>query len=243
MNLLYDKFHSGRKLQKWVILKNDFTYRNLLYFLEKYGGDRVKILDIGCGVGTIDFYLAKHGRNVTGIDISQNSILVAKKNALHFRLNKKIAFKVLEFPNKIPNGRFDIVICSEVLEHLKNDKMAVKKIQTLLLADGLLIASSPSQNAPLFKWGFLKKFDKEVGHLRRYTEKKFISLFESAGFRILETKRTEGILRNFLFTNPIGGLSLRILKRWPFSAIISFLDDLTIPILGESNIYIVAQKQ
>jgi hypothetical protein len=90
--------------------------------------------------------------------------------------------------------------------------------------------------------GLLNEFEKEDGHLRRYTEKSFRTLFENAGFKVLENKKTEGILRNLLFTNPIGGLLLRILKRWPFSPIISFLDDLTIPILGESNIYLVAQK-
>ena len=243
MNLLYERFHSGRKLQKRIISKNDFTYRNLLHFLEKHGGNRAKILDIGCGVGTIDFYLAKHGQNVTGIDVSQNSISVAKKNALRFRLNKKIAFQVMEFPNKIPNGRFDIIICSEVLEHLKHDKMAVEKIKTLLLPDGVLIASSPSQSSPLYRLGLLNRFEKKVGHLRRYTEETYRNLFENAGFKILETKKTEGILRNILFTNPIGGFSLKVLKRWPFSVVITFLDDLAIPIFGESDIYIIAQKK
>lgn len=239
---LYERYHSKRKLQRFVIENSDFVYRSLIYFLRKYLKYSRKVLDIGCGVGTIDFYLAKCGQSVTGIDISQKSITIAKKNATHFKLNKKIVFKVLEFPYEMPRGRFDIIICSEVLEHLKYDKLAIEKIKNLLVRDGVLIASSPSQNAPLYRLGLLKKFDNEVGHLRRYTEESFRNLFENSGFKIIETKKTEGMLRNFLFTNSVGGFSLKILKRWPFSAIISFLDDLIVPIFGESNIYLVAMK-
>jgi SAM-dependent methyltransferase len=240
---LYERYHSKRKLQRFVIDEKNFAYRTLIYFLRKYQRNRKKVLDIGCGVGTIDFYLAKQGFNITGIDISQNSISIAKKNAEYFKLNKKIVFKVLDFPNKIPKGKFDIIICSEVLEHLKHDKVAVEKIKIFLTSGGILIASSPSQNSLLYRWGLLNKFEKEVGHLRRYSEESFRNLFENAGFRILETKKIEGILRNFLFTNQIGGFSLKILKRRPFSDVISFLDDLMIPIFGESDIYVVAQKK
>lgn len=240
---LYERYHSGRKLQRFIIDDNNFVHRTLIYFLNKYRKFGCKVLDIGCGVGTIDFYLAKRGKNVTGIDISQNSISIAKKNAEYFKLNKKIVFKVLEFSNKLPSGKFNIIICSEVLEHLKHDKAAVEKIKTLLTSGGILIASSPSQNSSLYRWGLLNWFEKEVGHLRRYTEESYRNLFEKAGFKILETKKTEGILRNLLFTNPVGGFSLKVLRRWPFSVVISFLDDLVIPIFGESNIYLVAKKQ
>jgi 2-polyprenyl-6-hydroxyphenyl methylase/3-demethylubiquinone-9 3-methyltransferase len=201
------------------------------------------VLDIGCGVGTIDFYMASQGKKVTGIDISQNSISIAKKNASFFKLDNKIDFCVLKFPRSSPKGKYGIVVCSEVLEHIKYDKIAVEKINALLVEDGILIASSPSKNSPLYRLGLLNKFEKHVGHLRRYTEGSFRKLFESSGFKILETKKTEGILRNFLFTNSIGGFLLKILKRWPLSSIVTFIDDLTIPILGESNIYLVARKK
>jgi 2-polyprenyl-3-methyl-5-hydroxy-6-metoxy-1,4-benzoquinol methylase len=240
---LYERYHSKRKLQRFVIDDKNFVYRSLIYFLKKYQKNSKNVLDIGCGVGTIDFYIAKHGSNVTGIDISQNSISIAKKNAEYFKLNKKIVFKVLKFPDEMPQGKFDIIICSEVLEHLNHDKVAVKKIKTLLQKGGILIASSPSQNSLFYRWGLLNKFEKEVGHLRRYTEESFKNLFENAGFKILETKKTEGILRNLLFTNPIGGFLLKILKRWPFSVVTSCLDDLMIPIFGESDIYLVAQNK
>lgn len=243
MNLLYENYHSERNRQKLVINDNNFTYGVILSFLQKIKIKSKKILDIGCGVGTIDFYLAKKGATVLGVDISQNGISIAKENASILGFKNKIKYKVLDFQKQSIQGKYDLVICSEVLEHIKDDKQAVKKINRLLKKGAIVIASSPSINAPLFRLGLLKKFDKEVGHLRRYTIRSFIKLFTDAEFKVMETKKTEGILRNFLFTNSFGGFLLRILNKWPFSEIVTFFDNLTIPIFGESDIYLVAQKK
>lgn len=243
MNLIYEVYHSNRTNQKRVIADDDFTYQSSLRFLQKYGIKDQKILDIGCGVGTIDFYIVKNGGHVMGIDVSKNGINVAKHNAINLRIKKNLRFKVIEFPQTILKGEFDKILCSEVLEHIKNDKLAVTAISKLLKKNGIVIASSPSINAPLYKMSFLKKFDQKVGHLRRYSKDDFIHLFQNVGLEILEIKGTEGILRNFLFTNSFGGLLLRILNKKPLSRVISFIDDLTIPLFGESNIYLVARKK
>ncbi len=243
MNSLYERYHVARKLQKRIIASNDFTYHEILSFLLKNGTKNQKFLDIGCGVGTVDFYLASKGANVLGIDVSENAVLTARRNAQSLGLNKEVRFEAMNFPKEIPRGRFNVVICSEVLEHLKEDKIAIRKIRTLLVDKGIVIASSPSLNAPLYKIGLLRKFDLEVGHLRRYNLESYIKLFEDAGFRILETKKTEGVLRNFLFTNRFGGFLLRILNKQPFSEVVTFIDNLAIPIFGESNFYMAAKKK
>lgn len=243
INKIYEKYHSERKLQKHIINATDFTYKSLLDLLIKYCQKRGKVLDIGCGVGTIDFYLAERGHTVVAIDISENAISIARRNAKIFGLDKYMQFYIGNFPEEIPKGIFDTIICSEILEHIKDDKGSVKKIKESLRKNGIVIASSPSQKAPLFKMGLLKNFDREVGHLRRYTDNSYRELFESAGLKILEIKKNEGILRSLLFTNKIGSLALRVINKWPFSVVFTFFDDLTIPIFGESDIIIVAQKK
>lgn len=242
MGRLYEKYHSSRNKQKSVIENSDFTYQYLLEILNSVNLKNKKILDIGCGVGTIDFYLASKGAEVLGVDISENGIKMANKNASNLNLKSNTKFKVMNFPNKVPEGKFDIIICSEILEHLTDDDLAVKKIKTLLNKNGIIIASSPSENSLLYRMGMLKKFDKEVGHLRRYSEKSYKELFTSAGFKVVKTKKNEGFIRNFLFTNDFGGQMLRVLNKWPFSKILTFVDDLTVPVLGESDILLVAKK-
>lgn len=211
--------------------------------MDKYLKPRMTILDIGCGVGTVDIYLASRGYKVMGIDISTNAISIARKNALNLGVSGNVKFKTINFNNMSIKGMFDVVICSEVLEHLKDDKSTVDKIRKHLKSGGIVIASSPSTNAPLYKIGMLKKFDSEVGHLRRYSKKNFHDLFKNFGLQIIESISTEGILRNFLFTNSFGEFMLRILNKWPFSEIVTFVDNLLIPIFGESNMYIVAKKK
>lgn len=239
--LTHEKYHSKIKLQKRVIKANNFTYRTTVLFTEKFFKNKKRILDIGCGVGTVDFYLAKKGHDVIGIDISKTAITAAKANAEKFNLQNKIKFFVSDFPYKHIPGKYDGVLISEVLEHLKDDNHAIKHIGKLLKPGSVIIASSPSSKAPLYRLGLLSDFDSRVGHLRRYNESDFISLFESNGFKILKIQKTEGILRNFLFTNNLGGIFIKFI-RGPISDVITFVDNLTIPFFGESNYYVVAKK-
>jgi 2-polyprenyl-3-methyl-5-hydroxy-6-metoxy-1,4-benzoquinol methylase len=240
---LYERYHSNRKVQLRIISKNDFTYRKIVGILGKYLKPHMSVLDIGCGVGTIDLYLANLGYRVLGIDISINAISIARKNALNLNVNDNVNFKTANFNKLNKKGLFDVVICSEVLEHVVDDKSTVKMIKKYLKKGGIVVASSPSINAPLYRIGVLKKFDDEVGHIRRYSVQNYVDLFRNSEFQIKEVSKTEGVLRNFLFTNSFGGFLLRILNKWPFSEIVTFVDNLLIPIFGESNIYIVAIKK
>lgn len=241
--LLYENLHKKTKSQKKIIEKKNFTYRNLIKILEKYIDNEDKILDIGCGAGTVDFYLANQGHKVLGIDISEKAVKACRKSARALGLKDRASFKKLNFPERKPQGKFDLIICSEVLEHLESDKKAVEVIFGLLRPGGIVIFSTPSKNAPLYKLGLAKKFDEKVGHLRRYFLKELKTLVRKTGFVVLETIKTEGILRNFLFLNPIAGKLVRVLNKIGFlSDITTFVDRLTISLFGESNIFIVAQK-
>jgi len=239
---LYEDYHKDRKLQKSIIRKKNFTYRHLLTILEKYN-NRNNILDIGSGVGTIDFYLASKNNYVTSIELSQSAIQIAKENAKLLKVEKYINFIEGDFIKTKINIKFDLVTCSEVLEHLKEDQKALKKINSLLNKDGTLILSVPTVNSPLYKWGLLKDFDKEVGHLRRYNEKDLKQMLKDSSFRVIQITKREGIIRNSLFVYKIFNVIVRLANKFPvISDLITFIDDLSIPIFGESNIYIEAKK-
>jgi len=238
---LYETFHKDIRLQKSIIKDNNFTYRELIKILKPYLNKSHFILDIGSGVGTIDFYLASKGKKVTGVEISKSAVEIAKYNAKLFNLDKKINFIIAEFPNKILRRNYDLVIFSEVIEHLEDDNKALHDIWKVLKNNGLLIITTPSKNAPLYRMGLLSNFDKSVGHLRRYTENEIRILVEKNGYKVISSGRHEGILRNFLFTNSIAGKLIRVMK-WKISDIVAFIDHLTIPLFGESDIYVVAKK-
>lgn len=242
-NILYDYYHKNRFLQKKIITDHNFTYRNVLKSLStisKKSG--CNILDIGCGVGTIDFYLASLGHQVYGIDISINAIKIAKENTNTFNLKDKLEFENISWEKFEGNQKFDIVIISEVLEHLIDDRMAVKKIKKYLTNNGYVLASSPSLNSPLYRLKMLEDFDKEVGHLRRYDSNSFSRLFEENDYRIVNITKVEGILRNFLFTNKVASKLIRYCK-WVIADLVTLIDEVLLKVFGESNLILIAHKK
>lgn len=239
---IHEKYHTTTQQQPRVVTKSNFTYRLLINVLNKHIKKSMSVLDIGCGAGTISFYLASRGNKITAIDISKKAIIECRKSAKMMGLSNAV-FAQSEFPKFNNSKKFDAVIFTEVIEHLPNDKLALKKINSLLKNGGLLILSTPSINAPLNRMGATRKFDKEVGHLRRYDLRLLRKLLKDAGFRILETKKTEGIFRNFLFVNPYAGKLVRFLNYSSLlSNIATSLDGITLKALGESNYIIVAKK-
>jgi len=240
-NRNYEDFHKDSRSQKRIISSNNFTYRIILNIINKFLDSPKKILDIGCGVGTISLYLANNGHKVYGIDISNNAIKSCTESAKKLQLENKAHFKVVDFPNKIPNEKFDLILFIEVIEHLKNDKLALRKIFSLLKRGGIAIISTPSKNAPMYKFGLADAFDQKVGHLRRYSFGELVDKCKSVGFKVLETKKTEGIVRNFLFLNPIAGKSIRFIKFF-IADFVMFIDKISLKIFGESDIFVIVKK-
>lgn len=212
--------------------------------LNRYTQRTQTILDIGCGTGSVDFYLASNHHQVTGIDISKRAIDACKQNAKKLGLVKETTFVQTTVENFRTRKKFDIVICLEVIEHLSNDKKALKKIHALLKKGGLLIMSTPSVNAPLYRIGFLDKFDKRVGHLRRYSMTSITRKVTNAGFKIVESHKTEGIVRNFLYTSTIGGkVLLRLINKFDIARkTASKLDAISLQVFGESDLMLVCKK-
>jgi hypothetical protein len=93
----------------------------------------------------------------------------------------------------------------------------------------------------MYRLGLAKEFDKRVGHLRRYTLEDLVLLCQNAGFTVVETRKTEGILRNFLFLNPIAGKFIRFIKFFLVD-VVTYIDNITVLLFGESDLVIVLEK-
>jgi ubiquinone biosynthesis O-methyltransferase len=239
----YDIYHKKNDRYQGVIGENNFTYFLLLSYLRfvlldvKANGN---VLDVGCGVGTLAFYLASKGLTVTGIDVSSRAVEIARANRLSKEL--PVEFQLADVTKLATKEKYDLVICTEVVEHIENDLKFLKSIHEHVSPKGYLFLSTPSLNAPLYRLGVLKKFDDEVGHLRRYTEESITELVSKAGFEVIECAKNEGILRNALFTiKPLGQL-IRLIKG-PLVPIFHFIDHLSLLLFGESDLIVIARKK
>ncbi len=228
-------------MPKRIIGKKDFTYRHIVQVLDKFCLEK-NVLDIGSGVGTLDFYLAFQGKNILGIEISERAVEVAKRSLKIFNLQNKIKFIRGDFFNLRLNKTYDLVICSEVLEHLKDDQAAIKKIYDLTKKNGLVMITVPSLNAPLIKLGVIKKFDKISGHLRRYALESLLALLEKNQFQVVYTQKTEGMVRNSLYVFKLN-LVIKLANKFSFiSDLITWCDNLALKLFRESQIIVVAKK-
>jgi len=105
--------------------------------------ENLNCLDVGCGGGILSEKLKRLGANVTGIDASKNSIEIAKKHAKKSRLEidyKCITTsKLLKIKDDKVINKFDLVIASEVIEHVNNRKIFLSDISNLCRPGGLVI--------------------------------------------------------------------------------------------------------
>ncbi len=104
-----------------------------------------KVLDVGCGNGIISMFLGSLNLNVLGIDISEKSI----QNAISINKYPNVQFKVKSAEDLVVESiKFDIIICSEVLEHLKDPSSLITVLHKSLNSKGKLIVTVPNGRGP-----------------------------------------------------------------------------------------------
>lgn len=96
-------------------------------------------LDVGCGGGILSEKLKRLGANVTGIDASKNSIEIAKDHAQKCRL--EINYKCITTSKllEINENKFDLIIASEVIEHVYDREIFLSDISNLCRTGGLVV--------------------------------------------------------------------------------------------------------
>ena len=103
----------------------------------------IECIDIGCGGGILSERLSRLGARVTGIDASESSINVAKEHSFKSRL--EIDYKCLTTSELLRSkkykflNKFDIVIASEVIEHVNERKIFLSDISKLSRSGGLIV--------------------------------------------------------------------------------------------------------
>lgn len=103
----------------------------------------LSILDLGCGGGLLSEALASLGAKVTGLDATPEAIKAAQKHAKESKL--KIDYRVGEVENFKPKAKFDVVIASEVIEHVAEPALFISEAARCLKKGGVFILSAPNR--------------------------------------------------------------------------------------------------
>jgi SAM-dependent methyltransferase len=101
----------------------------------------LKVLEIGCGYGYLSYSLMHRGFKVTGIDIAKEAIKFATENFGNFFYN----IPVEEFSTRF-NQKFDVIVSTEVIEHLQDPNSFLEKCYALLNENGKVILTTPDKD-------------------------------------------------------------------------------------------------
>jgi ubiquinone/menaquinone biosynthesis C-methylase UbiE len=137
---------------------------------KKYLNDCKMVLDLGCGPGIfLDIF---HGKTVIGLEKNKEKIKKISKGLLINADATNLPFK---------NGVFDGVLCTEVLEHIKNYKKVIYEISRVTKPGGKVLITTPNKKYEFYK-NFLSwlriwphKYDRWIStdSLIKVCEKKF----------------------------------------------------------------------
>ncbi|MEM0010911.1 MAG: class I SAM-dependent methyltransferase [Conexivisphaerales archaeon] len=150
-----------------------------------------RVLDVGCATGYLAEELTEKGNEVYGIEVDSEAAMEAREYYKDVLVADVESLEELPYPEKF----FDIVICADVLEHLRKPDRVLRMLKRYLKPEGLLIVSLPN----IAYWRvrmnlLLGKFDyEEVGimdrtHLRFFTIKTGKELIERCGFKIIKVE-------------------------------------------------------
>ncbi len=132
-----------------------------LALLSRLGNGKfpLRVLDVGCNAGTQALVWAEQGHRVTGLDINEHLVAVARERA--HRAGLDVSFD-LGTATSLPydDGTMDVCLMLELLEHVQDWESCVREAVRVLAPDGLLYLSTtnalcPVQqefNLPLYSW-------------------------------------------------------------------------------------------
>ena len=169
--------------EEWL---HDYINPTILKVLKKLPVK--KILDLGCGRGTLVHGLKNIGYETVGCDIDQEGIEIARKGSGTFFI-----LGVYDDPAPLGPEPFDCVISSEVIEHLYSPEHLPKFADKVLKTGGYLIITAPYH-------GFIKNllislfnmWDShldpvwEGGHIKFWSRPSLTSFLELRGFNVLK---------------------------------------------------------
>lgn len=156
------------------------------FFVERIGAGE-KVLDIGCGNGSVAFSIAEAGAIVTGIDIDESFI----QSARHSYERANLIFIAADATKWFPSGCFDVVVLSNVLEHINDRQHFLMTIRDKVRPKRFLI------RVPMINRDWVVQLRKELGisylsdptHFLEYTRDGLEAELKNAGL-VVESVET-----------------------------------------------------
>jgi len=130
---------------------HDINPLRLDYIIEKSGGiSGLDIIDVGCGGGILSESMAAKGANVTGIDMGEAPLSVAKLHLLESGLTVNYQRSTAEDHATNNSQKYDVVTCLEMLEHVPEPASVIKACFDMVKPGGHVFFSTLNRNPKSF---------------------------------------------------------------------------------------------
>ena len=194
-----DKIHNGNEWyvheqllslnnprQKRVIKNRWRFFDNVLARKhECCGGRKLRLLDAGCGDGiNLTYFTGKDFLEVHACDYNPLRVERVQKNFPGLPVSQQDLTKL-----ELPADNFDVILCSQVLEHIPEDEKAICSLKKYLAPDGIMILGVPNEGCFLARLRnnvLEPRIARETDHVNFYTCDEFIRKVENAGLRRLD---------------------------------------------------------
>ncbi len=248
-----DNFHDYGNHHVWR-----YQHRQRIFYIKSIIESSLKnecMLDAGCGKGPITYLAMNHFKKIYSFDYSSDELIKAKNNisSLTKKTYKKegnyveqnyelknISFNTFDIQNiPLENNTIDFAICTEVIEHIPNEKLGMDELYRILKQDGKLLISMPNKlsyywfsikiSTKFSKKNFIRKIlrkkllnddemkiDWEMARHWKYSPSKIRKLAKQSNFKIVE-KRGVSII-------PMSNNTLAKLQKHP--TVFRFIDKL-----------------
>lgn len=164
----YEGLHPKHRL----IGYHDFFTKNI------GGGD--KVLDIGCGNGALARDIASVAKSVLAVDIDAKLIEKARRK----NPAPNLEYRACDATKDLSNEKFDVIVMSNVLEHIEHRVEFLKSIKPLAKKFLFRVPMMDREWVALYKKELGLDYRLDTTHFTEYTFAQFKNEFEAAGFRI-----------------------------------------------------------
>lgn len=153
---------------------------------------KLRILDLGCGNGSLSHELAEQGHEVIGVEESVSGIELARKNYHNCTF---IQGSIYDFPYEEVGNSFDLVVSAEVIEHLFSPRELPRVAKKILKPNGNLIITTPYhgylKNLALALSGRMDKHFTALwdgGHIKFFSVDSLQRLLTEEGYKNIQFK-------------------------------------------------------
>lgn len=200
--------HWREMISKDVRVFNAFQQARYDWILKLAGDVRgKKVLDLGCGDGSLTYILAKSGAEVIGIDNEELGLKYANENleSMNHHKNLKYTFVTASaYSLPFDSNSFDLVVSCDVIEHLNEPEKMCIETSRVLKDGGKFILTTPYK---------LTEFPQDINHVKEYYPNEMKTFLE-VYFKNVEVKETHHLMWRMVYAHAFRFFGGRPLGRW-----------------------------